>query len=214
MEKRKHEITSKNNANIAINVIPGHFATNHSHVNYYIDLTGIKTRHLMSKEAAYEMTKMISDISVDTIICQENTELLGGFIAERLSSSGNSMINTGKSIYVICPELNSNNQMVFRDNLQHMIYGKRIMLLISSVSTGKTINRATECIRYYGGELVAVCSIFSAIDKMNGMPVHSLFTPNDVQGYETHLPADCPGCKEKRKLDAIINSYGYSKLNI
>ena len=39
METRILEIKSKSNSKIKIGVIPGHFATNHSHVNYYIDMT-------------------------------------------------------------------------------------------------------------------------------------------------------------------------------
>ena len=44
METRLQEIRSRGNKNIKIGFIPGHFATNHSHVNYYVDLTSIKTR--------------------------------------------------------------------------------------------------------------------------------------------------------------------------
>ena len=52
MESRAIKIKSPKNSKISIKVIPGHFATNHSHINYYIDMTSIKHRHAMAYEAA------------------------------------------------------------------------------------------------------------------------------------------------------------------
>ncbi len=48
MENRTIKIKSKTNNNVRINIIPGHFATNHSHVNYYIDMTSLKTSYRMA----------------------------------------------------------------------------------------------------------------------------------------------------------------------
>ena len=53
MESRAIKIKSPKNSKISIKVIPGHFATNHSHINYYIDMTSIKHRHAMAYEAAW-----------------------------------------------------------------------------------------------------------------------------------------------------------------
>ena len=39
MEGRVHTIDSRKNRKIKIGIIPGHFATNHSHINYYVDMT-------------------------------------------------------------------------------------------------------------------------------------------------------------------------------
>ena len=55
MESRAIKIKSPKNSKISIKVIPGHFATNHSHINYYIDMTSIKHRHAMAYEAAATM---------------------------------------------------------------------------------------------------------------------------------------------------------------
>lgn len=86
METRILEIKSKSNSKIKIGVIPGHFATNHSHVNYYIDMTKIKTHHKVAKETARELAKAyISNLSVDTIICLEGTEIIGAFLARELA---------------------------------------------------------------------------------------------------------------------------------
>ena len=122
------------------------------------------------------------------------------------------ILNGGNDISVITPETNANNQMIFRDNTQKMVWGKNILLLLSSVSTGKTINRSLECLRYYSGRLVGIAAIFSAIGESNGIPVNAIFTKEDLPHYETSLSTECALCKSGQKIDAIVNSYGYSKI--
>ena len=130
-------------------------------------MTAIKTSSKMAKEAAKDLASTYSSTHIDTIICLEGTEILGAFLAESLSSAG---INAGEDISVVTPELNAVNQMIFRDNNQKKIWGKNVLLLISSASTGKSINRAVDCLQYYSGKLVAIAAIFSAIDQANGIP--------------------------------------------
>lgn len=209
MEDRAQNIVSKKNNRISINIIPGHYATNHSHVNFYVDMTAIKTSFKMAKEAAGELASGFSNTYVDTVICLEGTEILGAFLAEQLAQSG---INQGKDINLITPEMNAVNQMLFRDNTQKKIWGKKVLLLISSASTGKSINRAIDCLQYYSGELVAIGAIFSAIEEVQGIEVKCLFTDKDLPQYDSCLPNECPLCKNGTKVDALINSFGYSKL--
>ena len=57
METRLQEIAARGNKNVKIGIIPGHFATNHSHVNYYVDMTRIKSHHSMAKQAAAELAR-------------------------------------------------------------------------------------------------------------------------------------------------------------
>jgi len=209
MENRKQEIRSTIDKHIKIDIIPGHFATNHSHVNYYIDMTKIKTHHKMAKRCADVLASKFSGTPVDTIVCLEGTEMLGAFLAESLSANG---LNIGADIRVVTPELNSNSQMIFRDNIQSTIWGKNVLLLISSASTGKTIARSEECIKYYNGTLNGIASIFSAITEANEMPIHCVFDDEEIPKYITCSTADCPMCKNGLKVDALINSYGYSKI--
>lgn len=209
MEGRIQSIDSRKNRKIKIGVIPGHFATNHSHINYYVDMTSIKTSHKMAKAAAKQLAETYANTHIDTIICLEGTEILGAFLADKLSDGG---INEGADISVITPELNSNNQMIFRDNTQKKIWGKQVMILISSISTGKTINRAIECLQYYNGRLAAIGAIFSAITESNGVDIHAIFSRDDIPSYDTYLSGDCPMCKGGQKVDAIVNSFGYSKI--
>lgn len=211
MENRMTEIASKKNKQIKIGIIPGHFATNHSHVNHYVDMDSVKRRLNMAKDAAKVISAEYISTPIDTVICLEGTQTLGAFVAEQLADSGRS-VNAGSDICVITPELNSNNQMIFRDNTQNMIWNKRILLLISSASTGKTIDRCVECLQYYSGKLVAVTAIFSAIEEVDGIKINSVFTADDLPGYTTHTAANCPMCKAKQKVDAIINDHGYSRI--
>ncbi|MCM1227292.1 MAG: orotate phosphoribosyltransferase [Clostridium sp.] len=213
METREREIASSVNKRIKIGVIPGHFATNHSHVNYYVDLTGVKTHHRAARETAAELAKAyISNTYVDTIICLEGTEMIGAFLARELSRQGHASINSGKDISVITPETNANSQLIFRDNLQKEIFGKQIILLISSASTGKTISRSVACLQYYNGKLAGISSIFSAIEEYNGIKINTVFTSDDIPNYESVAFEKCEMCKSNQKIDAIINSYGYSKI--
>ncbi len=213
MESRMIEIKSKYNSKIKIGVIPGHFATNHSHVNYYVDLTKIKTHQMIAKETGKEIAKnYLSSHDIDTIVCLEGTEIIGAFLADELSKASHGAINSGKDIAVITPETNANNQMIFRDNIQKDIYNKRVLLLIASVSTGKTINRSVECLEYYSGQLAGVAAIFSAIHEYDGIEINSIFTADDMTNYESMPSNECKLCKAGKKVDAIVNSFGYSKL--
>lgn len=209
MEERMQIIQSGRNSKIQIGVIPGHYATNHSHVNHYVAMTSIKTSLKMSKEAAKELAATYVSTPVDTIICLEGTEILGSFLAESLSQGG---INNATDINILTPELNAVNQMIFRDDTQKKIWGKQVLLLISSASTGKSINRAIDCLQYYNGKLVGIAAIFSAIKEQGGIEIHSLFTDKDLPDYENYMPGECPLCKNGQKVDALINSFGYSKL--
>ena len=209
MEERMQTIESAKNKKVKIGVIPGHYATNHSHINYYVAMTEIKSSLKMAKEAAGELANTYANTHIQTIICMEGTEILGAFLAQELSQSG---INKGEDISVVTPELNAVNQMIFRDNTQKAIWGKQVLLLISSASTGKTINRAIECLQYYSGNLVAVAAIFSAIGSIDGIDVHSLFTDRDLPDYKNYAPSACPMCQSGKKVDALVNSFGYSKI--
>lgn len=209
MEDRLQIIKSGRNSRISIGIMPGHFATNHSHVNYYVDMTSIKTSWKMAREAACELGKHFINTYIDTIICLEETEPLAAFLAEYLSQGG---INVGNDIGIVVPELNAVNQMIFRDNVQKKIWGKRVLVLVSSVSTGKSIDRAADCLRYYNGELVGVGAIFSAIDKAGELEISSLFTASDLPRYQSVSVSECPLCRSGVKVDALINSFGYSKL--
>lgn len=208
------KIMSGRSSNVYIEATPGHFVTSHSHINYYIDITQIKHEQSMAREVAKLMASdyNVQGTEIDTIICMDGIEILGAYLARELSRTTLMSINAMKHIYVIPPEFNANGQMIFRDNLQRMVQGQKCLLLIASVTTGKTIHRCLECIDYYGGEVVGISAVFSAQDEVEGHPVHNLFNKEDVPDYRTYSYRDCPACQAGEKVDALVNSYGYSQV--
>ena len=199
--------------NVPLRVARGHFATNHSHINYYIDITYQKTRLSEAKASAYQLVShFVNNTPVDTIVCLDGTAVLGACVAEELTKSGFRTINAHQTIYVVEPEFISSSQMIFRDNIQPMIKGKHVLILMSSVTTGFTAKRSIESICYYGGMVSGVAAIYRAVDEIEGYPVRSIYSINDLPDYESYDYKDCPYCKQGQKLDALINSYGYSAL--
>ena len=213
MKNTGTEIRSHVNNNIFITVIPGHFVTSHSHINYYVDITRMKHQLALAREAAKTLSEEFRYSTVaDTIVCMDGSELIGGFLAAELANPDMLSLNRNKNINIVTPEFNSNGQMMFRDNIQPMVEGKNILLLIASVTTGKTIHRCLECIQYYGGITSGIAAVFSAIPEAEGIPIHALFTREDVPNYSSYSYRDCPKCKEHQKIDALANSYGYSEI--
>ena len=206
-------IRSKLNPKVEVSVIAGHFATRHSHNSHYIDITRMKHEHTMAREAAMTLAQRYAyDKGVDTIVCLDGSEVLGAFLARHLTKNDRFAVNSDKNINVITPEYDSNGQLIFRDNLSPMVTGKDVLILISTVNSGKSVRRAVECVQYYGGTTAGVCAIFSAQQEVDGTPVQAVFGPEDVTGYETYPSHDCPLCRSKNRLDALVNGYGYSKL--
>lgn len=191
----------------------GHFATNHAHINYYIDMTTLKARISEAQEVARSLAGMfLYDTAVDTIVCMEGTEVIGGFLAEELTKAGVMSMNAHKTMYVVTPEYNSNSQIVFRENILPMIHGKNVVLLMASVTTGLSLNKGIEAIQYYGGILRGVTAIFSILEEINGFRITSIFGKQDVPDYLYADYRDCPLCKQGKKLEALVNAYGYFNL--
>lgn len=199
--------------NAPLKIQAGHFATNHSHVNYYLDMTTLRTRISEAQEIAKSMAnQFLYDTPVDTIVCLEGTHMVGGFLAEELTKSGMLSTNAHQTMYVVTPEFNSNSQMVFRDNLLPMIKGKNVVLLMASVTTGLTVNKGVEAIQYYGGIVRQIAAIFSEQEAVNDFRIAAIFGKNDVPGYMHADYRSCPLCQQGKKLEALVNAFGYSKL--
>jgi len=192
----------------------GHFATSHSHINYYIDITYNKTRLSEAKETARELVShFINNTPVDTILCLDDTAVIGAWVAEELTKTGFMTINAHQTIYVVTPEMsNGNSMMILRDNIQHMVRNKHVLILMASCTTGVTAKRAIEAITYYGGNVAGVASIYRAVDEVEGYPVRSVYSVSDLPDYESWDYKECPLCKKGVKLDALINTHGYSLL--
>lgn len=199
--------------NAPLRIAHGHFATNHSHINYFVDITYQKTRLSEARDSAKQLVNnFVNDTPVDTILCLDGTAVLGTCLAEELTKSGFRTINAHETIYVLEPEYNANSQIIFRDNNQNMIRGKHVLVLMASVTTGFTAKRSIEAIGYYGGDVAGVAAIYSAVDEVAGHPVRAVYTIKDLPGYASYDYRDCPYCKAGQKLDALVNSFGYSQL--
>ena len=214
MELKLKDLRSSKNPKARIKILQGHFATGNSHINTYIDMSTVKTRHNNAREAAKELAKeYLTTTMVDTIVCLDETEVIGTFLAEILSDSPTMSMSSNNNISVITPEFHQAGQIVFRDNKQRMIKNQQVLILAASVTSGKTVSKAIESVLYYGGSVCGICSIFSAVTKIAGMKINTIFTSSDVPDYRAYAPHDCPLCKEGRPVEAIVNSYGYSKVD-
>ena len=200
--------------NLYLRVAKGHFASNHSHTHYYIDVAAQKSRLSEAKAVAQELCESYnySTTIIDTILCLDGTEVIGTCLANELTKHSFSNINAHQTIYVVTPEMTSGSQMMFRDNIVPMIKGKHVLILAVSVASGVTAQAAIEAVNYYGGNVVGISAIFSSTGKCGDYTVNSVFNPHDLDGYFSTSAHECPLCKEKKKIDALINSHGFSKI--
>ena len=77
METRIMKILSKNGS-VPLKLIYGHFATNHSHINCYLDMTTLKTRQSEAQLAAQALVQhYVATTIVDTILCLDGTQIIG-----------------------------------------------------------------------------------------------------------------------------------------
>ena len=201
----------RKHSNFPLRVAMGHFATSHSHLNYYIDFTMSKHRLSEARAGAQLLCGQIpSSQIVDTILCLDGTETIGACMASELTRAGYMNMNAHRTIYVVTPEYTSGSQIIFRDNIAPMIVGKHVLILAASVATGYTVKSAIEAIRYYHGIPVGICSIFACAQECEGFPVLSIYNKNDIPEYESHSPRECPFCKAGIPIDGLVNSHGIS----
>ena len=198
-------------SSLKLRVAHGHFATSHSHINCYLDLTMTKHRLSEAQLAAEELSHEFSvSTIVDTILCLDGTEVIGTCMATTLTQAGFTNMNAHRTIYVATPNT-SGNRLIVHDNSAPMIAGKHVLLLAASVTTGYTVKSSLDAIRYYSGIPVGVCAIFSCIDECEGFPVKCLFSKrNDLDYYESWDSNDCPMCRAGVRLDALVNTHGIS----
>lgn len=200
--------------NLFLSVAVGHFAGSNSHSNYFIDVVSQKSCLSEARAVAKELCSdyYYDIIPVDTVVCLDGTEVIGACLADRLSKAEISNVNSQKSIYVVTPETTSSGQFLFRDNIAPMIKGKNVIVLAVSVASGKTVENGIDAVRYYGGTVAGVAAIFSTDTECRNVAVNSVFDPKDLPNYQIYPAHDCPMCKAGQKVDALINSHGYSKL--
>jgi orotate phosphoribosyltransferase len=191
----------------------GHFATSHSHINYFMDITMQKSRLSEAKAIAEELLSYYQSTTIiDTILCLDGMQVVATCLADALTDNNFMNLNAHQTIYVITPEYTAGSQIIFRDNIAPAITGKNVLILAASVVTGYTVKSAMEAISYYGGNVAGISAIFSMQDSFMGHEIVSAFDPGDLPGYNSFTPMECPMCKAGQRLEGLVNNFGISKL--
>ena len=198
-----------NKSSLFLRVAKGHFATSHSHINYYIDVTTQKARLSEAKAVAKEL---VAAYQHNTIVDTVGTQVIGTCLANELTKDGFSNMNAHQTIYVITPEYTTGSQIILRDNLAPMVRGKHVLILAASITTGYTAQAAVEAVNYYGGTVAGLSAIFATTTACAGIPVTSIFDPSSLPDYASYDSRECPLCKAGQHIDALVNSFGYSAL--
>ena len=75
-------------SDLFLRVAKGHFATSHSHINYYIDVTTQKSRLSEAKAVARELVSAYQHSTiVDTVLCLDGTQVIGTCLANELTKA-------------------------------------------------------------------------------------------------------------------------------
>lgn len=209
-----HTITSDRNDRVFIHAMQGHFISSNNHINYYIGTSDIKHNHDVSVDAAMLLAEKINsaDVEVDTVLCLYETQSLGAYLAHELARPNMLRPNPTQNVFVVGSEYDAAGNLIFRDNLRRMINSKNVIILISCITSGRTVERAMESVAYYGGKVAGIASVFSAVNSIDGVPVNTIFNLDDIPHYMAYPAHDCPLCQQGLPVDAISNGYGYSKL--
>lgn len=208
------KIPSALNTDVHLKVIDGHFVTSHSHTTAFLDFTTMRTRCSEAHGVATLLSMRYSlHTPVDTIVCLDGTTVIGTYLAEELTRSGILSYNAHRTIYVVAPEYVSGGQMIFRENLQITLRNKHVLLLVGAVTTGLTLKAAADSVACCQATVSGAAAIFSTLDEVNGIPIAAAFHSTDLPQYRYYRQEDCPLCREKIAVDAIANSYGYSRLD-
>ncbi|MDR1400059.1 MAG: hypothetical protein LBJ41_09075 [Treponema sp.] len=214
MDNHFFTVSSQKNSKIIVQVSAGHFATNSAHRTHYIDIFDLMSSASVARQAARELAvPYLTNTLVDAIVYMDNTEILAAYMADELLQAGMSVMNVGSEILLLTPMLSADGHFIFHQNVREKIKNRNVVLMVASLSTGATADRMLECLSYYGCKLVGISAIFSVYPEASGKKIHSLFDCADIPDYHFYTPAECRMCQEGIKIDAIINSQGYTKLN-
>ena len=206
-------VSCERNTKIKVRTVPGHFAMTYSHSTAFVDSMEVKLNQRMAMEAATILADSYAyEQQIDTIVTMDGTEVLGGFVAMNLARKDMYSLNQDADMHVVSPELEHASQMIFRDNLQPLIKGKKTLILCGSLLTGNKVRKAIECVEWYGGTVVGIAAVFSLHDVLDGIPVRYLFGAKEFPDFQNWDAAACPFCRAGQRVDALANCYGYSKV--
>ncbi|MCD8285955.1 MAG: orotate phosphoribosyltransferase [Clostridia bacterium] len=206
--EHSYELRSSIRREVSIEVVPGHFATKNSHISHFVDMYKVKCQLQEAKAAARMFTDLLMGTPIESIISLDRMKMVGAYMAEMLSSGVS--VSSRQNISVLSPEV-TDGILILRDNVMQYVRGKRVLILTDSATTGKSVHSIADGVRYYGGYPVAIAAVFGG-DFESDLPVVKLFGLKDIPTYSSYSPLNCPLCKKGVKVDAVVNSYGYSKI--
>lgn len=210
MINRIEKIYSPQDPGVALKVQQGHFATPHSHVTHYFDLTTLRTRVSEAQSAARILaSQWDKSRPVDTIVCIDGMEVVGAFLAEQLLAASVPSMNAHETIYVTAPEKNGQGGFAFGESRIPLIRRKNVLILAGSITTGQTVRSCMDAVRCCEGIPEGICSVFSALRRVSETTVYTLFTAGQVADYRSSSGAECVQCMAGKKLDATVNGEGY-----
>ena len=213
MEDSVITVVSRYNPKLSVQVTLGHFATNSAHRSHYIDIFELMSSSSVAREAARELAvPYLSSTEVDVIVYMDGTEILAAYLADQLLQAGLAVMNEGEEILLVTPMTGADGRFIFHQSVREKIRGKNVVLMVASMSTGATADQVLECLSYYGCKLAGISAVFSVLPQVGGREIHSLFDCEDIPDYHFCKPSECVMCREGKKIDAIINSDGYTKL--
>jgi len=213
MEDNVFTVVSQKNPRLSVHVSSGHFATSSAHRSHYIDIFELMSGSTVAREAARELAvPYLASTPVDVIVYIDGTEILAAYLADELLQAGAHVMNEGEEIHLLTPMRCSDGHFIFHQSVQDKIRDKNVVLMVASMSTGATADHVLECLEYYGCKLAGISAVFSVFPQIGGREIHSLFDCGDIPDYHFYQPSECVMCKEGRKIDAVINSEGYTKL--
>ena len=197
---------------VSLKVAKGHFATRNSHTNYFFDVTAQRCSLKGANAVAQQLAAKFRLAAIDTILCMDGTVAIGTCLAQQLARDGYRSMNAGEDIYILRENKQANGMLIFRENAHYALKDKNVLILTAAITTGLAAQQGMRCVRYYGGTVAGIASIYSYVEQLDGIPVESLFNASHISDYISHSPETCPLCAKGIELDAVVDKYGYSSL--
>ena len=90
------------NSPLKLRVARGHFATSHSHINYFIDVSTQKTRLSEAQAVARELVSYYNtNTIVDTVLCLDGTQVIGTCLAADVTQILTSIVTVSGSLFMM-----------------------------------------------------------------------------------------------------------------
>ncbi|MDR0324863.1 MAG: hypothetical protein LBI19_02040 [Oscillospiraceae bacterium] len=212
MESKAYNLAHEKNPMITLRVIPGHFTTSNFHISHFLDVSSMKSNATVARNVAHELAMpYLASAQIDTIVCLERTEVIGAYLAEELKESGVTAIGGG-DISIITPIANNIGSLSFQSSMVGLLSGRNVLLLTTSISSGRTLDSALDCLAYYRSNIVGISALFLVSSANPELRVNALFTSDDIPGYQFYSSRNCDMCRAGQSLDALISSEGFTKI--